>query len=445
MRAFVCICAAGLVASLTGCTTSQGFMMNASGQSFYNQGNYAQAAQEFQRASFADPYNANYIANLATALKKQGNLPAAEQTYVRALDVNPQHQPSYHGLAQMYLETNRQQDASTLLSQWAAAQAYSPEPQIELAWLNREIGNPQGAMQSLQQALKISPNHPKATAALGQFYQDTGQMQLAANMYQQSLRSDWYQPEIQSRLATLQGYAPEPTLGNSTTQIAQNFGGVPNIRMPFPPAPQFAQNLSNNGANYGATTPRFAQDYLTNPGLIAQGVPHQSFMATRPVMQNQFATAPQIPQVAAVPTPNVAIVAPAPVAPTQVYQPPQPVVPNVAAIPQPTVVPGTVYPTQPADTQYPVTDFGTTQPYTSDAYGADPFANQYISQPNAGVVVAPGTTTVQPGTTGVFQPPPGSVATPGVPFPQPAASIPGVAADPAHVPRVSGVPEMSAF
>lgn len=433
MRAFVCICAAGLVASMTGCTTSQGYMMNVAGQTFYNQGNYAQAAQEFQRASYADPYNPNYIANLAAAQKKQGNLQAAEQTWARALDVNPQHQPSYHGLAQMYVEANRQQEASTLLSQWAAAQPYSPEPQIELAWLNRELGNSDGAVQSLQQALRISPNHPKATAALGQYYQDTGQMQLATNLYQQSLRSDWYQPEVQSRLATLQGFAPVPSSPGPPSRLAQNYGGTQNVRVPFPPTPQIAQGLSAAGANFGTTA--FAQNYLTNPGVIAQGFPGTNFVGAQPAIPN-FATAQP-----AISPPNIAMMPPTAPPAIQAFQPP---VANFAAAPTTTIVPGPAFPTQPADTQYPLAGSGTTQPYTIDAFGADPFANQYISQPGAGIAVTPGVVT-QPTHTDVFHPPSGISP---APIPQPANSLPatpGIAADPAHSPRVSTVPGISAF
>lgn len=381
MRAFLCICAAGFVASVSGCVSSQGYLMNRGGQTFYNRGNYAQAAIEFQRAVAANPYNADYVSNLAAAQRKQGNLPAAEQTWRQALNINPSHQPSYHGLAQMYVENNRQNDAVALLSSWTASQPYSAEPQIEMAWLHRELGNSAGAAQSLQQALSISPNHPKAQAALGQYYQDNGRMAEAANMYQQSLQSDWYQPEVQSRLATLKGFE-SPGMDQST-QFAQSFGGPTNVTMQFPPTPQFAQ------ANRFPPAPQFARN-STYPMAGAQiaGVPQYG-----PTVHNHVATGSRVsvPHTAHMPMAGGFQVA---------QQPP-------AAGFAPTLPP------QPAVTEYPMTGAETNMTYTGPVDG--PFADQFISQPYAGA--------------------------PAHVFPQ----TEPVNADPAHVPQVSAVPEVQPF
>ena len=434
MRVFLCICAASFVASSAGCMSSQGYMMNHAGQTFYQRGNYAQAAMEFQRAVAADPYNADYAANLAASLKKQGNLQAAEQTWRQALQLNPSHQPSYHGLAQMLVETERPNEAATLLSMWGTSQPYSAEPQIEMAWLNRELGNASGAAQNLQQALQVSPNHPKALAALGQYYQDTGQLAQAVSSYQQSLRSDWHQPEIQSRLATLRGF--ESPQQDARTQLAQSFNSVPNMTMQFPPTPQIAQA---RGRRF-PPVPQFARaqnQFQASPygglaGQLAQASPYGTQAAAIP----QFAQTQQPhtghqhgalhQQIAAIPP-----------VPQPTFTANMPVANGHQFVQQPPVA--QTLPPQPAVQDYPVSGFN------SAVVSPDPFANQFINQPYAG---AP---TVQSGVpTGsapfAYTPPvQPSVGNGAQVFAPPVGAVPVTNADPAHVPQVSSVPVLAPF
>lgn len=208
----------GLIA-LAGCNSMNGGANNRVGMSFYNQGNYTMARDEFQRAAADDPYNADYIHNLANAMKRQGDVEAAEQTFRRAIATDPGHQPSYHGLASLLKEQGREAEAVDLVQGWADQQPYSSEPYIELAWLKRELGDIPGTEQVLQNALRVKPNDHIATAQLGQLYQDTNQPDRAVAMYKRSLYSNYYQPQVQSRVSQLQrhtaqrGYAAVPVYG----------------------------------------------------------------------------------------------------------------------------------------------------------------------------------------------------------------------------------------
>ena len=83
----------------------------------------------------------------------------------------------------------RGHEASQMLNSWAATQPYVAESHVELAWLQGEMGDKQGATQSLQRALQVNPNHSTALAHLGQYYQEQGQSNQAVAMYQQSLAS----------------------------------------------------------------------------------------------------------------------------------------------------------------------------------------------------------------------------------------------------------------
>ena len=219
-RTLPVVLATGFLATCAGCNPMSAFLMNRTGLAFYDSGDYTAASKEFQRAVADNPNNPDYIYNYASAVRKQGQLAQAEQLYRQALALDPSHQPSYHGLARLMVDSGRGTEAAELLGTWATAEAWRPEPHIEMAWLSRESGDTPGAERHLLNALRTSPSHPVVTAHLGQLYQDTGQSDRATAMYQRSLFSDWYQPEVRSRLASLRDRGVG--IGQPTTTLAAN-------------------------------------------------------------------------------------------------------------------------------------------------------------------------------------------------------------------------------
>lgn len=195
----VFVCWTSLLA--TGCYNMNGYVMNASGHGYYDQGNYAMAAREFETALQSNPYNPDYMANLAKAKAKMGDQQTAEQMFRQALATTPSHQPSYHGLAELMIAQGRGEEAGRLVNTWASTQPYVAESHVELAWVQKELGQSHAAAQSLQRALQVNPSHATALAHLGQYYQEIGQPAQAVAMYQQSLQSDWNQPEVHSQIA----------------------------------------------------------------------------------------------------------------------------------------------------------------------------------------------------------------------------------------------------
>ena len=184
-----------------GCHTMNGYATNSSGMGYYEQGNYTAAANEFQQAMLANPANPDYVANYAKAKMKLGDSQGAEQLYRQALTMAPSHQPSYHGLAETMIVQGRSDEAASLLTTWAGTQPYVAESHVELAWLQREMGQSEAAAQSLGRALQVNPGHTTALAHLGQYYEENGHPDQAVAAYQRSLQSDWNQPEVHSRIA----------------------------------------------------------------------------------------------------------------------------------------------------------------------------------------------------------------------------------------------------
>ena len=199
-RVSICL---GLIVLSMGCRASNGWVMNNSGRGYYKKGNYTAARQEFARAVADDPYEPDYRHNLAMAMQKQGDLPGAERVLRHNLSIDPMHQPTYHALAQSLVQQQRVGEAQELLAEWTGTQPYATESHVEMAWLQREMGNHAAAEQSLRQALQVEPNNPVALAQLGQVHHETGRGEQAAAYYQRSLASRWDQPEVQSRLATV--------------------------------------------------------------------------------------------------------------------------------------------------------------------------------------------------------------------------------------------------
>lgn len=219
-RVMACSVIACLVSTLTGCGASNGFVHNTMGTRNFKKGNYAQASRYFQMAAADNPRKPDYLHNVASAMWKQGNVTGAEQVYRRVLDIDPMHQPSYHSLAKLLKEQGRIGEAHDLMTAWADTQPYIPEPQIELAWLNREMGNHAASEVNLRQALQVDPSNSTALAHLGQVYQDQGRSGEAVAMYRRSLYQNWYQPDVKSRVATLGGNTSPNPVAQPATQFA---------------------------------------------------------------------------------------------------------------------------------------------------------------------------------------------------------------------------------
>ncbi len=223
--------------ALSGCSTSQA--LNSEGVRLYQNGNYSQAAEQFQRAIASNPRSANSYYNLASALHKNGklhnrqeDLAQAEQLYNQCLEYDANHSECYRGLAVLLTDTNRQDAAFRLLEGWAGRSPQLANPRIELARLLEETNNAPQASTRLVEALAIDPHNSRALTALGRLREAAGDPQQALANYQRSLAINRFQPAIATRVASLQAatgsvLAPVVTPPNGTRTVQQ---WQPNVR-----------------------------------------------------------------------------------------------------------------------------------------------------------------------------------------------------------------------
>lgn len=269
----------GLLLSNVGCLSTSGWLANRAGMRQYNRGHFAQARHKFARAVAHDPCNPDYRHNLAMALQKQGDMGACEKILRHNLTISAMHQPTYHSLAQLMIVQGRAPEAQDLIAGWVATQPYVPESNVEMAWIQRESGDIPGAEASLQNALRADPSHPVALAQLGQLYQTSGRPDQAVAYYQRSLASNWDQPEVQSRLATLL----DP--GTSTrSALMQNSGGAPTMMASGP--------IMMDGNTMMASAPMVTADQIAMNDQMIVGGP---MMPATPMMASASPTMIEAP------------------------------------------------------------------------------------------------------------------------------------------------------
>jgi tetratricopeptide (TPR) repeat protein len=225
------------MACWTGCNQVTSQALNTEGVRLFQNGNYPQAAEQFQKAIASDPQSANGYYNLASSLHKSGNLyqrqddlKQAEQLYNQCLDHDPNHAECYRGLVVLLKETGRPDAAFRLLEGWASRSPQLAAPRIELARLLEESNRSQEATTRLVEALSIDPNNSRALTALGQLRERDGDIAQALTNYNRSLSINRSQPEIEARVAALQAAGNTPSIAPAHNNIRTVRGTQSSIR-----------------------------------------------------------------------------------------------------------------------------------------------------------------------------------------------------------------------
>ncbi len=200
---------AALLAAACGCG-SIATNENAEGVRLYQQGNYLGAVNQFQQALNRQPGNPDCFYNLgatyhqqAKVFERPADLQIAEQYYHLCLARNPDHAACQRALAVLLVEENRGNEAVAGLEAWARRRPADPTPQIEMARLCQEHGDPRMAENHLIDALTIDPQNTRALVALGQLRELSGDPAQALANYSRALAIDPRQPTVSAKVASL--------------------------------------------------------------------------------------------------------------------------------------------------------------------------------------------------------------------------------------------------
>ncbi|MBN2579337.1 MAG: tetratricopeptide repeat protein [Pirellulales bacterium] len=220
----------GLLLLTAGCGGINASGRNAEGVRLFQQARFNEAMREFQEASYADPNNADAYYNMASAFHHLGktthcdaDLQKAETYYNMCLDRDENHVDCHRGLAVLLAEQGRKAEAFRLLEGWVAQQPASGDAKVELARLCEEFGDRKTAEERLVEALAAQPDNPRALAALGKIREESGDYAQALVNYQRSLNYDNRQPQLASRISSLQttlGITPASTIAPTPPSIS---------------------------------------------------------------------------------------------------------------------------------------------------------------------------------------------------------------------------------
>jgi len=210
-----------------------------SGQEYFAQEKYREAAIQFQNATQIDPHYAAAHYSLAQAYLKLQQWTGAYQELARTIDIEPNNFPAHLEIAQLLIAGNQLKQAhehidllleqqpndfkvhnaaATLLGaegdlkgatdEAQKAVALAPQeyqPYMTLALLQIRAGQPDTAGQNLKKAAELAPTSPQTQLALAGFYQSRRQFAEAEQQLKLAIAASPKTPELRAALVKLYG------------------------------------------------------------------------------------------------------------------------------------------------------------------------------------------------------------------------------------------------
>jgi superkiller protein 3 len=127
-----------------------------------NQGHCTVAMGQLARAAEADPSAPEPVYLMGVCQRKTGNLPAAMDSFKRALVLDRNYAPAYHGMGLVYVEKKQTDQAHTNLLKAVALNPADADFLNDLGVLEMRMQRAGQALQRFEQCLQIAPDHIRA-------------------------------------------------------------------------------------------------------------------------------------------------------------------------------------------------------------------------------------------------------------------------------------------
>lgn len=149
------------------------------GLALQEMGNYAEAAQTYQKAIALQPDSAELHAFLGICQQASGKLSDAADSYREAVRLNPDYAQASSNLGVILQELGESDAAIAALQNAIKANPAFPEAYANLGVIWRAVGNMEKAINTFRTAIALKPNYAEAHANLGACLHKLGQLEEA--------------------------------------------------------------------------------------------------------------------------------------------------------------------------------------------------------------------------------------------------------------------------
>jgi Flp pilus assembly protein TadD len=183
------------------------------GLHLYQNGDYRHARMDFDAALALAPGDVTLEYDVAQCWDRLGRDDKAENLYRDVLGRAPNHAETRHALTVLLVRQGRRDEAVRLVQDWLARQPQLSSPYAEDAYLWHQYGDLQKALGRLQQGYALDPHDNRVLVEMAMLYEEMHYPDRAISLYEQALKYQPAQPDVEQRLSQLRSQgvgAPRP-------------------------------------------------------------------------------------------------------------------------------------------------------------------------------------------------------------------------------------------
>ncbi len=178
----------------------------------FERGQYDGARQTFLYALEKDPTNADLCYNAGQCYDRLGDWEAADNYYMRCLNLDANHAECRYALAVLMYQTKRKAEANRMIEEWLGSEPELAAPYTLDGWRYRQEGNLPNAISRLHEAYAKDPKNVRTLTELGIVYEQMDHPERALVLYERALKQNPGQPELVDRINFLRSKHTGPPL-----------------------------------------------------------------------------------------------------------------------------------------------------------------------------------------------------------------------------------------